>query len=69
MYYALVTGGGGYLGTKLCENLLRLGYRVTAYDVHFVEKEGAEPEIERIKVRIDSSKQTCVCLGVYISSS
>ena len=56
MYYALVTGGGGYLGTKLCKSLLRLGYSVTAYDVHFVGDEDAEPAIERIKVRIDHTR-------------
>ena len=62
MYHALVTGGGGYLGTKLCKGLSRLGYRVTAYDVHFVDNEDAEPEpeIERIKVRIELAR-VCVC--------
>ncbi len=35
---ALVTGGGGYVGGKLCTALHERGYAVTAVDVHFLDK-------------------------------
>ncbi|XP_019850393.1 PREDICTED: short-chain dehydrogenase/reductase family 42E member 1-like [Amphimedon queenslandica] len=41
---AVVTGGGGYVGSRLCRQLVKEGYdKVTAIDVHFIEdeKEGA----------------------------
>ena len=34
---ALVTGGGGFAGGKLCEALHEKGYKVIAVDVHFLE--------------------------------
>ena len=36
---AFVTGGGGYLGSKLCRELVRNGYSVTAFDLNFPETE------------------------------
>ena len=47
---ALVTGGGGYLGQKLCEELVRRGYKVTAFDVHF-QDESEVSGITRVKVK------------------
>ena len=34
-----MTGGGGYLGCKLCRELTRRGYSVTAFDLNFLEEE------------------------------
>ena len=39
MTAAFVTGGGGYLGSKLCRELARRGYSVTAFDLNFLEEE------------------------------
>ena len=44
---AFVTGGGGYLGSKLCRELVRNGYSVTAFDLNFFETE--DPEQSGIK--------------------
>ena len=46
---AFVTGGGGYVGQKLCEELVRRGYQVTAFDVHFLD-ESDIPGLSRVKV-------------------
>ena len=46
---AFVTGGGGYLGSKLCEELTSLGYTVTAFDVFFVN-DSDTPGITKLKV-------------------
>lgn len=44
-----MTGGGGYVGGKLCTALLERGYAVTAVDVHF--QDGVEDSgIQRVKV-------------------
>lgn len=42
MKKALVTGGGGYIGNKLCTALCERGYKVTALDVHYLNKEEKE---------------------------
>ena len=48
---ALVTGGGGYIGNKLCLALLQRGYQVTSLDLHYQE-EGEEREgLRKIHVR------------------
>lgn len=47
---AVVTGSGGYIGTKLCRELIRAGYTsVTGFDVHFTSEE-QEESITKIKV-------------------
>ena len=49
---ALVTGGGGYVGNRLCHQLVTSGYtEVTAIDVHFIkdEKNGVDA-VNKIKV-------------------
>ena len=49
---AFVTGGGGYVGSKLCCELVRRGYSVTAFDLNFQETEGPRhPRITKIQVR------------------
>lgn len=52
MKAAFVTGGGGYLGSKLCCELVSNGCSVTAYDLSFpdVESEFQTTEINRIHV-------------------
>ncbi len=48
---ALVTGGGGYLGNRLCKELLERGYEVTALDVnYFSDWEEGNSRIKQIKV-------------------
>ena len=34
-----VTGGGGYVGSRLCKELAARGYAVTAFDIYHPEKE------------------------------
>jgi len=49
---AVVTGGGGYVGTKLCLELVRRGYTVTALDVQFpITTEDDCPKVRKVKVR------------------
>lgn len=47
---AFVTGVGGYVGRKLCCELLRNGYSVTAFDLTFPDKE--TPGITKIRVSL-----------------
>ncbi len=58
----LVTGGGGYIGSVLCEKLLSDGYRVTVYDrFHFGRKPLAgvarNSRLEIVKGDIRSTKK------------
>ena len=46
---ALVTGGGGYVGNKLCKALREKGYEVTALDIHFQDR-GESEGIKKIEV-------------------
>lgn len=46
---ALVTGGGGYVGSTLCRRLVERGYVVTAFDCHYPDLE-QEDDVIRIKV-------------------
>ena len=47
-----MTGGGGYVGAKLCSELARRGYVVTALDVHFpiATENDCRPRISKVKV-------------------
>lgn len=52
MKAAFVAGGGGYLGSKLCRELVRNGYSVTAFDLIFLEPKNDEKSgIINIQVR------------------
>ena len=46
---AFVTGGGGYLGSKLCDELVNNGYTVTSFDLFFANDSDA-PGITKVKV-------------------
>ncbi len=54
MKTALVTGGGGFVGGKLCRYLLQNGYSsVTAFDIHH-SNDGEEEDsdgLQKIKVK------------------
>jgi len=43
----LVTGGGGFVGLKLCQELTRRGYKVTALDVKFLSDEALATEEDK----------------------
>lgn len=64
----LVTGGAGYVGSLLTPELLRLGYRVTVYDImyfgdHFLPK--SHPHLEIISGDIrDTAKLTDAFKGI-----
>lgn len=48
---ALVTGGGGYVGTRLCMALVQKGYEVTALDIHHQQEESSKTcQIKIVKV-------------------
>ena len=46
---AFVTGGGGYVGSRLCSQLAERGYTVTAFDLHYPDEDQGDG-IQRIKV-------------------
>lgn len=48
---ALVTGGGGYVGGRLCTALHDRGYVVTAVDVHFLDEE-KQDGVKKVKVEL-----------------
>lgn len=51
MSSVFVTGGGGYLGEKLCRYLLQNGYSsVTAFDVYYSDDENDVDGLIKIKV-------------------
>ena len=45
-----VTGGGGYIGNRLCEALEARGYVVTAFDLRYLTKENDDDSIHRVQV-------------------
>lgn len=51
---ALVTGGGGFAGGKLCEALHEKGYKVVAVDVHFLEGEENNLLQEKVIIAISN---------------
>ena len=50
-----MTGGGGYIGSRLAKRLAENGYRVTTFDVHYFEEDNGGV-INRIRVL---KKVTC----------
>ena len=46
---AFVTGGGGFIGDQLCQGLVKRGYAVTAFDVHYLNKD-QDDSVQRIQV-------------------
>ena len=60
---AFVTGGGGYVGSALCKQLLERGYTVAAFDIHYQQnEEESDDGIQRIKV-------ICFLSAIYIRRS
>lgn len=53
---AFVTGGGGYLGGRLAKQLAANGYRVTTFDVHYLEGQ-SDSRIDQIKGDITNSEE------------
>ena len=49
MKKAVVTGGGGYIGCRLCSALLEKGYTVTALDIQFLAGEERDG-LKKVKV-------------------
>ena len=47
-----MTGGGGYVGSRLAKQLAADGYRVTTFDVRYFEQDN-DSRITRIKVPIN----------------
>ena len=50
MKAAFVTGGGGYVGRLLVRELVKHGYSVTAFDLHFHETEKQQKGVTYILV-------------------
>ena len=48
---AFVTGGGGYVGSSLCRQLLERGYTVVTFDLRYPE-EDQDDGIHRFKVSL-----------------
>ena len=52
MTKVLITGAGGYIGTQLVRDLVRLGHEVTAVDRYFFGKETLREFFNNSKVKI-----------------
>ena len=48
----LITGGAGYLGSKLTETLLSQGYNVIVYDNLFFGSKGVVPFLDNPKYKL-----------------
>ena len=58
---AFVTGGGGYVGSTLCRQLVERGYSVVAFDLHYPEeKDQTDERIQKVKVSLTSLIPNCV---------
>lgn len=44
----LIIGGGGFVGVKLSQELVRRGYNVTALDIKFIQDEELALEDDKI---------------------
>ena len=49
----LITGGGGFVGLKLSQELIRHGYHVTALDIKFLSDKSLECEEDDQITRIE----------------
>lgn len=49
----LITGGGGYVGLKLSQELTRRGYKVTALDVKFLSDEALAREKDEFTDQVE----------------
>lgn len=49
----LITGGGGFVGLKLSQELIRRGYRVTALDIKFLSDKSLECEEDDKITRVE----------------
>ena len=67
MKRAVVTGGGGYVGEKLCSALLEKGYAVTALDIHFLN-EGGSSDIRKVEVRDLHLLKICGLATTYFAN-
>lgn len=49
----LITGGGGFVGLKLSQELIRRGYSVTALDIKFLNDKSLECEEDDKITRVE----------------
>ena len=67
MKKALVTGGGGYVGIRLCRKLVEKGYEVTALDIHFVDEEGEEEGIKKVQVCTKAEEKSTLLAAMSLT--
>lgn len=71
MKAAFVTGGGGYLGCLLCQELVKQGYLVTAFDVAFPSADN-EHDVNKVQVKcmragLPAVWRNCITMMYFIS--
>jgi len=49
----LIIGGGGFVGLKLSQELVRRGYNVTSLDINFIQDEGLVREEDEKITRME----------------